>query len=152
MPDNSQFYVIKNDFETRIERCWPTGHDYDCLLASNLNGSSSWDAERQEKNRLEPTDLTYRGYSCSVDSSQPFGIHYQEEISRAIDRVILKNMSVQRPPTKQGWSKEFIEEFLKANGLSDSSGWFSCPGFREIIENGGGETLTTTATTREILF
>ena len=162
LPDGSYFYVNETEYKPssagfgqksiQAERCWKEESTYRCIIFTNSNDSSFWYAERQDKFKLEATTRFNTGYSCSVVTIQPFDIHYEEMISRKSGSDLLTNFKSPRSPVRNGWTREFIENYMIENEVPRPNSWFRCAGVREILLSGGGKTLGTTAATRTQLF
>lgn len=171
LPDGSRgYFVQRDDGSEKAERCWQVEGRWDCLGAFTLGRSDPSDetaemaieadmagpsffASRALKKRLNDPfphgdeDNPSGGYRCHTAGSG----FLNETIftgSKGGGATLLSNDSAPgQPYGGNPWSAEFVNKFMKDNGVPTDRPYWNCFHIERLIASGSLATLVTTALT-----
>lgn len=132
-----------------LTRCWPQGVGFSCIRASHVVTAMGdmTRLHRAEMADLEADSVTSQ-YSCTMGSATgPAAL--SEELSRGGERLTSNDISPEYGNAR--WSRSFVVNFLRDNGLPSARAHFDCETVADAIKGGSLASLGTTLVTAEVL-
>jgi len=133
-----------------VVRCWPLkASGFECLA---INGDQFRDVRRYLTAEL-PTQLwdeaTPAGYECQI--TDYMGMGYKETIHSAAGQLQEHLTSNGFNPIEGSWSKKYVEDYWKANGIEPKTIWLNCLALTRIVAPNSNATIGTTDVTPALL-
>ncbi|WP_395946053.1 hypothetical protein [Brevundimonas sp.] len=132
-----------------VVRCWPQAQGFECLA---INGEKFRDVRRFRASELPVRlweEASPAGYECQI--TDYMGIGYKETI-HGTSGQLQEHMSSNGFGTIEGsWSKKYVEDYWRANGIQPKTLWMNCLALTRIVAPNSNATIGTTDVSPSLL-